>query len=78
MSVSILLRRYREAQRRERARQLELASAGQKNLRSRVQDKRGRAKEQLLGAKKHEAAMKEMARRKVRFCFFLYLYLCSV
>lgn len=78
MSVSILLRRYREAQRRERARQLELASAGQKNLRARVQDKRGRAKEQLLGAKKHEAAMKEMARRKVRFCFFLYLYLCSV
>ena len=52
-------------QRRERARQLELASAGQKNLRTRVQDKRGRAKEQMLGAKKHEAAMKEMARRKV-------------
>ena len=56
---------HREMQRRERARQLELASAGQKNLRARVQDKRGRAKEQLLGAKKHEAAMKEMARRKV-------------
>lgn len=40
---------YREAQKRERARQLELASAGQKQLRGRLQDKRVRAKEQLLG-----------------------------
>jgi len=77
MSVSTF---NREAQRRERARQLELASAGQKNLRSRVQDKRGRAKEQLLGAKKHEAAMKEMARRKVCLCVFsicILLFLCA-
>ncbi len=78
MSVSTFLRGYREAQRRERARQLELASAGQKNLRARVQDKRGRAKEQLLGAKKHEAAMKEMARRKVCLVgvFCLYFSFC--
>jgi hypothetical protein len=39
----------REWQKRERARQLELASAGQKQLRGRVQDKRARAKEQMLG-----------------------------
>lgn len=56
--------KYRDAQRRERQRQLELASAGEKALRSRVQNKRGRAKEMLIGAKKHEEAMKEMARRK--------------
>jgi len=54
----------REAQRRERARQLELASAGQKNLRTRLQNKRTRAKEQLVGAKKHEAAMAELLKRK--------------
>lgn len=36
-------------QKRERARQLELASAGQKALRGRLQDKRARAKEQMLG-----------------------------
>jgi hypothetical protein len=40
---------HREAQKRERARQLELASAGQKGLRGRLQDKRARTKEQLIG-----------------------------
>jgi hypothetical protein len=30
----------------------------------RLQDKRARAKEQLVGAKKHEAAMAELLKRK--------------
>jgi hypothetical protein len=54
----------RELARRERQRQLELASAGQKNLRGRVQDKRARAKEQAAGNKRHDEAMKELARRR--------------
>jgi hypothetical protein len=54
----------KELARRERARKLELATAGQKNLRGRLQNKRGRAKEQMIAAKKHETAMKELARRK--------------
>lgn len=55
---------HSEAQRRERLRQAALASAGQKNLKGRVQAKKLRAKEQMMGARKHEEAMKEMARRK--------------
>lgn len=54
----------REALRRERARQLALASEGQKNMRNRVQMRKGRIKEQQLGARKHEEAMRELARRK--------------
>eukprot|EP01038_Epipyxis_sp_PR26KG_P009293 gene9293-12521_t len=54
----------RDQQRRERQRQIALASAGQKNLRSRVQDKKSRMKEKLIGAKKHEEAMRELAKRK--------------
>jgi hypothetical protein len=41
-----------------------LAPAGVKNLRSRVQDKKARTKEQMIGQKRHEEAMKEMVRRK--------------
>jgi hypothetical protein len=41
-----------------------LASDGQKNMRSRVQMRKGRIREQQLGAKKHEEAMKELARRR--------------
>jgi hypothetical protein len=41
-----------------------LASEGQKNMRARVQARKGRIKEQQIGARKHEEAMKELARRK--------------
>lgn len=41
-----------------------LAPAGQKSLKNRVQDRKSRMKEQMIGAKKHEDAMKEMVRRK--------------
>ena len=50
--------------RRERIRQIALAPAGEKNMRNRVQAKKGRIKEQQIAAKKHEEAMKELARRK--------------
>lgn len=56
--------RDRDLAKRERARQIALAPPGQKGLKARVQDRRSRAKEQITGAKKHEAALKEMARRK--------------
>jgi hypothetical protein len=64
-SSRLVLLIFREAQRLERLRAQALASDGQKNLKTRVQHKRTREKEQLIGAKKHEAAMKEMARRKL-------------
>lgn len=54
----------REAARRERLRNQALAPAGVKNLKSRVQTKKVREKEQMIGQKRHEEAMKEMARRK--------------
>lgn len=54
----------RTAARRERGRQLATMPAGQKNVKSRVQAKVGRQKEQKMGAKRHEEAMKELARRK--------------
>ena len=41
-----------------------LASDGQKNMRNRVQMRKGRIREQQMGAKKHEEAMKELARRR--------------
>ncbi len=56
---------HRDALRKERQRQLELASNGQKQLRARLQQKKGRQAEKLLGAKKHEDAMRELARRKI-------------
>jgi len=49
---------------KERLRQQAMAPAGIKSLKNRVQARQGRAKEQLIGKKKHEEAMKEMARRK--------------
>lgn len=55
----------RETLRRERLRQQELAPAGQKNLRSRIQTKKQRAKEDSLGAKRHDDAMKEIAKRRL-------------
>lgn len=54
----------REAKRKERLRLQAMAPAGVKVLKERVTAKQGRAKEQLIGRKKHEEAMKEMARRK--------------
>lgn len=54
----------REQQRKERLRQRELAPAGVKSLRTRINIKKGRQKEQMIGAKKHEDAMREMAKRK--------------
>mmetsp|Transcript_38800 Transcript_38800/g.77295 ORF Transcript_38800/g.77295 Transcript_38800/m.77295 type:complete len:535 (+) Transcript_38800:178-1782(+) len=50
--------------RQERARKLELATSGQKEMRGRLKKKTMRVQERNLGAKKHEAAVKEMARRK--------------
>ena len=41
-----------------------LASDGQKNMRNRVQMRKGRIREQQMGAKKHEEAMRELARRR--------------
>jgi hypothetical protein len=55
---------FRDKQRKERLRQRELAPSGVKSLKSRIQIKKGRQKEQLMGAKKHEEAMREMAKRK--------------
>ena len=54
----------REEKRRERQRQLALASAGKLNIRNRVAAKKTRAKEAEQGNKKHEAAMKEIQRRR--------------
>jgi hypothetical protein len=54
----------REAARRERLRNQALAPAGVKNLKARVQNKKVREKEQMIGQKRHEEAMKEMAKRK--------------
>ena len=51
--------------RANRAKELEMASAGQKNLRNRIQAKKARTKEESLGTKKHEQAMLEIRRRRV-------------
>ncbi len=56
--------REKEAARRDRVRNQALAPAGVKNLKNRVQDRKAREKEQMIGHKKHEEAMKEMQRRK--------------
>lgn len=58
------LHRQREEKRKERLRQREVAPAGVKSLKSRVQIKKVRQKEMAIGARKHEEAMKEMNRRK--------------
>jgi hypothetical protein len=49
---------------RERARQLAMASAGQKALKSRIQAKKGRMNEIVSGKRRHEEAMAELARRR--------------
>lgn len=54
----------RDAVRRERQKQMALATAGQKNLRGRLQSKRGREKEVAIGNRKHEEAMRELNRRR--------------
>jgi len=53
-----------DAMRRERLRKINDATPGQKNLRGRVQNKRGRAKEERLGGKRHEEALSELNRRR--------------
>ncbi len=55
----------RELARKERLRQLELASAGQKSLRNRIVTKKSRTKDEVLGNKRHLQAMKELDRRRV-------------
>lgn len=54
----------RELAKRERQRQSALATAGQKNLKSRVQTKKSNAKDKAAGIRRHEEAMKELARRR--------------
>lgn len=54
----------REEIRRERQRELALASAGKLNIRNRVVAKKTRLQEQQMGNKKHEMAMKEIQRRR--------------
>ena len=49
---------------RERQRQLDLAPAGQKELRRRVLEKKRRAQELMAGVKRHEQALKEMNHRR--------------
>ena len=53
-----------EERKRERRRQQALAPPGQKNLRNRVQNKKGRAKEEAAGARRHEEAMRELNKRR--------------
>ena len=48
----------------DRARKLHDASAGQKAIRNRVQIKKGRAKDDALGTRKHEQALTELNRRR--------------
>jgi hypothetical protein len=54
----------REEVRRDRQRDLALASAGKLNIRNRVVAKKTRIQEQQVGNKKHEMAMKEIQRRR--------------
>ena len=63
-NLFLLLYRTKEDLRRERQRQLALASSGQKNLRSRINQKKLRAKETSAGAKRHEEAMNEIIKRR--------------
>ena len=58
-----------EAARRDRRRQQAQASEGQKNLRSRVQARKAQAKEVASGARKHDAAIREMQTRKSNISF---------
>jgi hypothetical protein len=54
----------RELQKRERQKQLAMATQGQKNVRNRVLTKKAQEKEKVKGASKHEAALKELNRRR--------------
>lgn len=54
----------REAAKRDRLRAQSQASQGQKNLRSRIQDKKAKQRDVAAGNKRHEAAMKELAKRR--------------
>lgn len=54
----------REQLRRERNIQLAKAPAGQRALRNRIDAKKTRMKEAVLGARRHEDAMKEIIRRR--------------
>lgn len=53
-----------DERRRERLRQQALEAPGKKNLRARVQQKKGRAKEQQQGARRHEEALQELNKRR--------------
>lgn len=54
----------REMLKRERQKQLALASAGKKEIHNRVHSRKDRVKEQSLGAQRHDQAMKELNRRR--------------
>jgi len=53
-----------EDRKRERLRQQALAPPGQKALRGRLQNKKGRVKEVAVGSRRHEEAMRELNRRR--------------
>jgi hypothetical protein len=48
----------------ERRRELALAPGGKKSLMNRVQQRKKRLKEDVIGAKKHEEALQEILKRK--------------
>ena len=52
------------ALKREKAKALAMSSAGKKAIRSRVVAKKERVKETLMGAQKHEVALKELNKRR--------------
>lgn len=54
----------RDSLRRERQLKLSKASEGQKNLRSRIIDKKTKEKEASLRSIRHKEALKELSRRK--------------
>lgn len=54
----------RELQKKERQKQLAMATQGQKNVRNRVLTKKAQEKEKIKGASKHEEALKELNRRR--------------
>jgi len=53
-----------EERKRERRRQQAMAPPGQKNLRSRVQNKKSRVREEAAGARRHDEAMRELNKRR--------------
>ena len=54
----------RDRAKRERARMLAVAPAGQRELRARVQQKKERARVIAAGARKHEQALQQMNQRR--------------